>query len=103
MEAFETVGNGIIFMTIFVLYNFQQHGIEVMIRGTKNYTTLFSILYIFCLAVDFSWMIIGAVFSKRYTSEVVLKNFFMITWVYMIIGWLQLLLLPALFLTCTYL
>ena len=78
--------------TPFILH-LNRHGI--------SYTTLLSIIYIFLLAIEFSWMVIGTIFINRYAEEVTLANFYMVAWIYLILGWLEILFLPALFLFCT--
>ena len=62
-----------------------------------SWTTLFSILYITILAVEFSWMIIGTVFFK-YVSEVQLSWFSIFALTYMICSWVEIVFLPTLFL-----
>ena len=58
-------------------------------------------MYIFLLAIEFSWMVIGTIFINRYAEEVSLTNFYMVAWIYLILGWLEILFLPSLFLFCT--
>ena len=70
-------------------------------RHGISYTTLLSIVYIFLLAIEFSWMVIGTIFINRYAEEVSLVNFYMVAWIYLILCWLEILFLPALFLFCT--
>ena len=64
------------------------------------WTTLFSILYITVLAVEFSWMIIGSVFYK-YVTEVHLVWFHVFALTYLICCWVEIVFLPTTFLCRT--
>lgn len=61
------------------------------------WTTLFSILYITVLAIEFSWMVIGSVFYK-YVAEVNLTWFHIFALTYLICCWLEIVFLPTTFL-----
>lgn len=64
------------------------------------WTTMFSILYITVLAVEFAWMIIGSVFYS-YVSEVPLAWFHIFALTYLICGWVEIVFLPTTFLCRT--
>lgn len=64
------------------------------------WTTMFSILYITVLAIEFSWMVIGSVFYK-YVAEVELTWFHIFALTYLICCWLEIVFLPTTFLCRT--
>lgn len=75
---------------------------HIMISHSFGGTTFYSIIYIFLLGIEFSWVVIGSVFFTKYIGDVTLPSFHILSLVYIIISWVELAFLPTLFLVCMF-